>query len=361
MKARTMGLALLVALCVSQAGLAESEGTWFTIEGVADAGLYEVPSGAAAPAAPSERVQKQACTDAVYHIGAFAQGIRFDLDVSNSEAPFRVGGAEYASLGATLPRKKEFRILESQLVVGRLGYDVSDVKKLLPEDLAKLPVYRAPGAFRNPYMPLPLTSMHWRAAQDCYRSAVMMHVAKVYGNRLIAKAKGRVYAVQFAQAALAPAPKPESPGVAPGTAPDVTPPGGTSAGTADGGPGQGAPQRPLFDSRQYIYQLQMDVRVRLDEISFADEKPPAPALTPPAPIPAPPSPAPSLPVPGVPSPASPLPTPPVPAPVPGSAPAAAPVMPAPLPTTPDSSSGTAPASATPRAAPGSGEAPPSKP
>jgi len=259
----------------------------FVVDGVADPGVFDTPSGLSPVEKVSTAVQQQAYTDAIFHLGAYTHGVAFAIDVANTDAPFPLGEMEFDTPGMALPKNKETRLLKSELVVGRLTYDAGDFKKTMTAEVLKLPVYVARGRFANAQWYLPLTTMHWQAAQDCYRTAVMLHVAKLYGDKPIAKANGRVYPVRFIQAELKPVAAPVAApagaaggaGGPPASGGEAPPAGAAGAVAKAAEPGAGERPEIKFDSTKYVYELQMEVRVRLDGITFA-EAPAAPKGTP---------------------------------------------------------------------------------
>jgi len=289
-----------LVLCGAAVAAADAD---FFIEGVADPAYERTRPGAAGAAEFEKRVCQQAYTDAVYHISAYARGIRFQFDFSDKAQPkHEFGRMEYQSLGTLLPKSKQYRLLNSTLAVGRITYAAKDVPRLkLREGLHGLPVYPVLGEFHNPQMEVRRTVMHWLAAKDCYRTAIMVHLARKYGNRPVLKVSGRVYPVEFTQAEMVPIPEPETPPDESGTgeqppasapAPSASEPAEPPAGdapTPGDAPGaeadqpkpdaEPAPPTPkVWESTQFIYRLQMGVRVQidLDGIQFAEEPAPQP-------------------------------------------------------------------------------------
>ena len=175
-KATLVAWAAHLVLCGAVAA-AEAD---FFLEGVADPALERARPGAATADALEQRVCQQAYTDAVYHVSAYARGIPFRFDFSAPAQPKHdFGKMEYQSLGMLLPKSKAYRLLNSGLAVGRITYAARDVPQLkLRDGLRELPVYPVLGEYHNPQMELPRAAMHWMAVKDCYRTAVMVHLAR---------------------------------------------------------------------------------------------------------------------------------------------------------------------------------------
>jgi len=308
----------LVVVCGAAVAAAAADDEGFFIEGIADPMSLRGRPGADRPEKFEEMVCQQAFTDALYHLSAFTRGLSFDFDLTDSAQPkHHIARVRFQAVGTLLPRTKEYRLLNSQVAVARITYAAADVKRLkLRDGLNELPDYPVLGQYHDPAVRLPLALMHWYAVKDCYRTAVMVHLAKKYGNRPVLKVRGRVYPVEFTQAELVPAPQPETPsppepGAAepggeptPTTSPKPEPvpesepvpePGATEKpgpdaappGDATEGDEQSEPAPPPWDSTKFVYHLQMLVRVQIDvdAIEFGEQPAPQPApdTTPPEP------------------------------------------------------------------------------
>lgn len=295
---------LVVAAALAGADAAPAADGEFAIEGIADPIILKRRPGADLPGKLQQLTERQAYTDAVYHISAYTRGVPFAFDFTDLKNPsIHLGKLAYQPSRSLVPVRREYRVLESHLVVGRVTYSEAAAARLrLREGLRELPVYAAPGAYHNPVVPSSRTSLHWFAVRDCYFNAIMKHIAKTYGNKPVVKVSGRAYPVRFGTAKLVPAPEPKAPpagspsepaetseGNPPAAEPATPPTAGEppAAAPADEAaapeeaaePTAAAAETPpdVWDSRQFVYQMMMEVRVQIDDITFGGDAAPAPA------------------------------------------------------------------------------------
>ncbi len=316
--ARLVAGLLVLAVIVVPVSARDSAGDadeTFAIEGVADPEQVGRRPGAYAKNL-DHLVRRQAYADAVYHLAAYTQGLPFHIEATDAEnATFRVGNMRYQSSAGLRPKERHYRRLESKLLVAHLVYGPEDRKRLsLREGLLELPLYRAQGEFYHPRFPMRRTTLHWTTVKDCYRTAVMTHIAKLHGNKAVIHAVGRVYPVQFVAAETVPVAETEAPedvGRSPGAAAapaeaqpeqqEKTEPAGepppedvepddtqeqdtpSTAQANDAASDDEAEQSAPPEPPRFRYRLLMDVRVKLDEVEFAEaaeESPPEEKPTP---------------------------------------------------------------------------------
>jgi hypothetical protein len=277
----------------------------FTIEGVADPSQIKERSGTPDPADLEDRVRKETYSDALFHLSSYTRGVPFDLNFTATPTaltrPFATPKIQV--LGAVLPKDRQYQVLGTGLMLGRMTFAKADVAKLkLAEGLGDLPVYTAQGRFPNDlypgFQPRVSGTIHWMAAADCYRSAVMQHLAKTYGNRPVVSVSGRAFPVRVVKATWERLPDkptetpkapetpktdaPPTPGTEPAKTPEATkapePAAKDAPLTSEETKPAAAPQPPSTQQKleAYFYHLEMDVRVEITKVAFGDE----PATTP---------------------------------------------------------------------------------
>jgi hypothetical protein len=307
-----IALALLAAAALPAA--AEDPPDGLVIEGVAE------PAVAARFAADArkadELIRGNAYTNALHHLTAFTRGVPFTFDFTRTDQPvIHFGRLPFQPAGGLVPAARQYRMLDSGLLLATIRYRQEDVARLglLAEGRDRLSVYTTIGAYHNPAIPMRRTAMHWLAARDAYLNAVMQHLA-AQGDRAILRVTGRAYPVRFLAAdvlsvdrgappaeSAPPAPGASPPGrereppAPPADAPDpVAPPRDDAAPaqdpapTDDAAPAESPDPAPAaqapdaapqpWDSRRHVYRLKMSVRVEIDDVVYADA--PAPAAPP---------------------------------------------------------------------------------
>ncbi len=261
----------------------------FVAEGLADpAPLAAKTAGQSAPAV-EQQILAQATINASLHLGAYTHGVIFVQQLGlDGRFGFVTAGAEFLHLRGLSPETGKLRMLKSGLGLASVTYGADSIALLkLPTDLFSLPVYRVKGEYQNTgEAAMSKVALHWKAAGEAYHAALVEHLAKLYPGREIVSVKGRVFPVRVIEAELVPVAAPAgASAVASGAAAPAnvssaasgsaatTAPVATSTAAAQSASSATKAVAPVaFDSKQYVYRVEMDVRIRVDEVKFAEEK-----------------------------------------------------------------------------------------
>lgn len=331
MPARIALVTLVVAVLAWPAAAAGDSGGDFSIQGIADPQRIATLPTADLPGRLEKMIRQQAMTDAVCQMAVYTQGVGFRFDFSNPDRPVQeFDDPRSQPASGVLPKTKTYQALESGLVMITITYDEKDLKRLnVREGLLELPIYSVDGTIHEPRVALSRPKLHWYTMRQCYMNAVMAHVTRTHGNRILSSVSGRVFPVAILEAKMELVPKnQEQPAETPpadkaapaptekGDAPPAaqTPPSSPTGATGDepstpetgdakpaapkdaDADGQAKPaagadgaasadeakddaedQPKPLDTREYKYFIRMTVRVQIDDIKFAVEAPTKPA------------------------------------------------------------------------------------
>jgi len=259
----------LWALASSAAGAA---GESFVAEGLTDPEHLGVRAVGKSPREIEDLLLGQAALDAATHLGIYTRGVQFRQQPGlDGRYAFVTAAAEFQTLRGLSPETRKLRQLKSGLDLAEVTYGPECLEHLnLPKDYYALPLYRVAGEYRNAGdAAMSRISLHWKAVGKAYHQALVEHLAKLYPGKEIVDVRGRVYPVRLIEAELLPvsSPAPAGASAVPSGASVPAPASASSAGSA-----AKAAAVVSFDSKQFIYHVEMDVRIRLDEVKFAEEK-----------------------------------------------------------------------------------------
>jgi len=265
----------LVALASSAASAA---GEPFVVEGLVDPAALAAKTAGKSAADAEAYILSQATLNAALHLGAYTHGVQFaQQQGADGRYGFVVMGVDFQPVGGLSPETKKLRVLKSGLELVEVSYGAEVVPLLnLPKDYFSLPIYRVKGEFWNGEMAMSKMAEHGKAASEAYHAALVEHLAKQYPGKEIVYVKGRIYPVRVIEAELLPA---ASGAAAPSSATSaMSASAATSAARAAAvtPASSAAAAGPTgFDSRQFIYRVEMDVRVsiRPEDVKFSEEKP----------------------------------------------------------------------------------------
>ena len=265
-----------VGLCALASAAAWAAGDSFVAEGLADPAHLGAKAAGKSPQEIEDLVLSQAAFDAAIHLGIYTRGVQFMQKLGpEGQYGFVLAAAEFQPLAGLSPETRKLRTLKSGLGLAEVTYGPGSIEHLnLPKDYFSLPLYRVKGEYQNPNDAMSKVGLHWKAVGEAYHAALVEHLAKIYPGREIDSVRGRVYPVRLIEAELLPvgAAGPAGVSAVPSGAPAPA-----SAATSAAAPGTASsaakPAAPApFDSKQFIYRVEMEVRIRLDEVTFAEAK-----------------------------------------------------------------------------------------
>jgi hypothetical protein len=264
-----------LCLCALASATASAAGDSFVAEGLVDPAHLGAKAAGKSPQEIEDLLLTQASFDAALHLGLYSRGVLVVQQAGpDGRYAFVTGAAEFQPLAGVSPETRKLRKLKSGLDLAEVTYGPDSIAHLnLPKDFNSLPLYRVKGEYQNANDAMSKISLHWKAVGEAYHAALVEHLAKLYPGKEIESVRGRVYPVRVIEAELLPvsSPAPARAGaVASGAA---APARGSSAASASAGTSAAAASSAAtFDSKQFSYRVEMEVRIRLDEVKFAAEK-----------------------------------------------------------------------------------------
>jgi hypothetical protein len=261
----------VLCLCGLASSAASAAGDSFVAEGLADPAHLGAKAVGKSPQELEDLLLSQASVDAALHLGIYTRGVQFKQEPGpDGRYAFVTGAAEFQPMAGLSPESKKLRMLKSGLGVADVSYGPGSREHLfLPKAYYSLPIYRVKGEYQNPgEVALSKVSLHWQAVEDAYHEALVEHLAKLYPGKEIVYVRGRVFPVRVIEAELLPAG-----GSAPGSAAAATSAAATSAAAPAAASSAAKAGGPApFDSKQFTYRVELDVRIRLDDVKFAEDK-----------------------------------------------------------------------------------------